>query len=1494
MKSSFIKYLLVGGLTIFFSSAALAQNDFRSRQTGDWNVSDTWEEFTGGSWQNTANTPTSTDGVITVLSGNIVTIPNGFSINIDQTIVEGGGQISIATGGTMNVLSGTGTDLDIQIADFVTVFENGIVDVSGVLNSAGQISSSGDNLIFNNLSDYQHNQNGGNIPLGSWGTGSTCEITGVTSAKPSNLNQIFYNFTWNCASQSSSALFLNGELTTVNGNLTIEDSNSRFLGLSLNQSGTTTVGGDLNINNDSKFYISAQGVYTLNIEGSLNDGSNSTSFSMLYTATGTVTVNLTGAYNKTGSGTQNLSASSGSSDLNIGGDVAINGTVRESGSSSSNVINFNGSSVQTFSGAGSFTDQLNIELANNTSVFLETSVIGGSGTFTTGSNCTIGLGSLDGSGALQSGSSGGNIRITGTRTYGSNLTLSYNGAAAQSLGNGYPAGGDANLTIDNSGGVTMNSDVTLNSGRDLALSSGNLVIGSNTLALNGSVSGSGGLTGGSTSNLEIGGTGSFGTLTFVGSNSLNNLTFNRTSSGSVDLGGDLTIEGTLTQTNGNINIGANTLTLSGAYVRTGGSIGSLSSSMLIIDGTGGFSSIALSSGLFNTLTLNRNGVVFSTTSSLSLTNLNLLDGTLTTSGGLNMTSGGTITRRENGTLTNAVGTTNPFNLVYDIANATATGNEMPTTTNTITNLTKQGSATLTLNKNITVNGDMTLSNGVFNAGSQTIIFEGGLVLNATGSFSSATTIFDGTTTISGSVNPDFGNVTVNNGAALTLNNTTLIGGNLVSNGTINPGTGTVTFDGTTTISGTGSHEFNNVIITGTLTAPNAGSGNLQVAGNWTFTSGTFNHNSGTVEFTGTGTTISGNDTDFNNVTITGTLNAPSNLYVAGNLQNNGTYNVTLSASGTQTVNLNGTGGQQISGTINMNNLTLGAGTRTVNINSTTDVYNTISVGNNVTLDVDGSGSGNLTLRSNASGTARIAELGSGASLAGSLTLERYKSGGNGAWNHLGFAIQNVPVSQLQDDFVVYGSASGLTSGNASTFYWDETYSGSVDDAGNWTTFPVTTNAETMSTTLGLVTYIQEGALTIDVSGQPNFGSRNFGVSYTSSGSASDDGWNVLSNPYPSAIDWASATGWTKTNVNGTMAIWDGQAQAYNYISGGGGAGSAIIPSGQAFWVQTNAAAPNLAVTEAVKFDNKTTNYLKIESNGFDNFLDLALVNTESGVEDKTFISFQEDAVAEFDSKYDARKLKNFIFNLSTVSVEDELLAMNFMSSEAGAPRIPLRIDNIEPGTYTFELRNLESFADLSAILIHDKYDHVVVDILNDGGYEFDLSDEENTFMNRFEIEVVRKNLVIPVVSSRGNTLTSTTGEGYQWYKNNEIIDGATEQSYNFSEDGSYHVEIVKGSDFISSESITVIVTAAGLEIGQELTLFPNPTRGVAKMKIPESYRVSEYQVKVMEVSGRVISENKYNRTQAEVEINLADLKKGVYFVTFNGDGFNIVKKLIKE
>lgn len=164
-------------------------------------------------------------------------------------------------------------------------------------------------------------------------------------------------------------------------------------------------------------------------------------------------------------------------------------------------------------------------------------------------------------------------------------TVTYGYAGAQNVA----AAVYGNLTIAGGGAKTLQGDAEVRGTLDLQ--QGALALGGNLLTLSGDVTrtgaASGTITGGATSNLTIGGSGSLGTLFFTaGTQTLNNLTLNRTTSGVATLGTPLTINGTLTLTSGKLQLGNNDLTIanSSSSAITGGPFSA--SNMVETNGTG--------------------------------------------------------------------------------------------------------------------------------------------------------------------------------------------------------------------------------------------------------------------------------------------------------------------------------------------------------------------------------------------------------------------------------------------------------------------------------------------------------------------------------------------------------------------------------------------------------------------------------------------------------------------------------------------------------------------------------------------------------------------------------------------------------------------------------------------------------------------------------------------------------------------------------------------
>ncbi len=433
------------------------------------------------------------------------------------------------------------------------------------------------------------------------------------------------------------------------------------------------------------------------------------------------------------------------------------------------------------------------------------------------------------------------------------------------MGNGYPVTDAVNLIINNSNGVTLNVSPTIDASATLSLLSGNLALDAYTLTINGVKTGTGNFVGGTTSNMVVGGSGDLGTITFVNQLSLASLTLNRTgASGGFSLGSNLSI-GTFTQTSGTINLNGFALSLTGNYSRTAGNINSNASSSLLVTDSGTLpASIPLTGGIINTLTMDRTGSTLNLPSTITITNLNLLGGTVNNTGSLTMATGGTITRLNGSMTSSPINSTsgNSYNIIYNPGSDYSSGPEFSTNVNAVNNVTKNGLGTLTLANNYTINGNLTFSDGTFSIGTTDLTLKGNLnkqfYLQL---LQMDLLILDGTSVISGTTILSLGDLQITSTADATFPSSNInIGGNIQFFGgaTFNANNGTITLNGSATQQiAAGGSTFNNITVFksgGDVTLTNP----LNLAGSLDFNTGTTFNSSGNLTLLSTSDGTTGN------------------------------------------------------------------------------------------------------------------------------------------------------------------------------------------------------------------------------------------------------------------------------------------------------------------------------------------------------------------------------------------------------------------------------------------------------------------------------------------------------------------------------------------------------------------------------------------------------------------------------------------------------------
>ncbi|MCW3082637.1 MAG: hypothetical protein JWP12_3 [Bacteroidetes bacterium] len=471
--------------------------------------------------------------------------------------------------------------------------------------------------------------------------------------------------------------------------------------------------------------------------------------------------------------------------------------------------------------------------------------------------------------------------------------------------------------------------------------------------------------------------------------------------------------------------------------------------------------------------------------------------------------------------------------------------------------------------------------------------------------------------------------------------------------------------------------------------------------------------------------------------------------------------------GSLTSNLNINAGTGSAGTFNMDQSVPGLSN---NLNSiimnrsgaTATVGNTITVTGTIGISAGTLSTGNnLTLVSTASGTARVAQLNAGADITGNVTMQRFIPAGTDGWIFLGSAISGATLQQWDDDFITGGfpgSQYPTSVINPSITGYDETLPGIYDDG-----YTVPTITDPINTGTGYWTFIMGTPLIVDVTGPIQKNQITFPVTYTDDPAqpASEDGWNLLANPYPSTIDW-DGPGWTKTHMNNAVYMYSPTLDQYtSYVGGiGTNGGSNLIASSQAFLVQSNASGPVLKLQETGKNAADGLFIRASSSASADDLIKLDLTGTGT-YKDETVIHFNAGATTDFDLPYDAMK---FFSLTSTVPGIATMLDTNNMSVNTyplltSDLSIPVKVKVGTSGTYTINVDSITRMPEGACVILHDLLNGTQTDLRTTTTYSFYISD--TTVYPRFVINIGAPVYVASTPSScNGNANGSAVALGH--------------------------------------------------------------------------------------------------------------------------------------
>jgi len=281
-------------------------------------------------------------------------------------------------------------------------------------------------------------------------------------------------------------------------------------------------------------------------------------------------------------------------------------------------------------------------------------------------------------------------------------------------------------------------------------------------------------------------------------------------------------------------------------------------------------------------------------------------------------------------------------------------------------------------------------------------------------------------------------------------------------------------------------------------------------------------------------------------------------------------------------------------------------------------------------------SSNFSLLASDLKTAKIGIVAPGASIIGNINWERNVPPVV-AWYFGSSPLTNTTLLQLKNSFAISGSFPGANGGNTNLFFYNP------NAIKGWTSPDNITN--TVGSGVGYRIFWNgqfiNGSRKIKLNGPPRYGPYNLPLEYCTSacpqwaGSSTENGWNLVGNPYACEIDWHLLV---KTNVAPSYYVWNKAAYgAYNQTTQLSINGvDRYIATGQGFFVQAENSGGGLGFNESAKVPIQNKSMLR-SANQMTNAIKFK-VKQDEAISDEAAIRWMEGASSGFDAKFDTRKL----------------------------------------------------------------------------------------------------------------------------------------------------------------------------------------------------------------------------------------------------------------
>jgi uncharacterized delta-60 repeat protein len=157
---------------------------------------------------------------------------------------------------------------------------------------------------------------------------------------------------------------------------------------------------------------------------------------------------------------------------------------------------------------------------------------------------------------------------------------------------------------------------------------------------------------------------------------------------------------------------------------------------------------------------------------------------------------------------------------------------------------------------------------------------------------------------------------------------------------------------------------------------------------------------------------------------------------------------------------------------------------------------------------------------------------------------------------------------------------------------------------------------------------------------------------------------------------------------------------------------------------------------------------------------------------------------------------------------------------------------------------------------------------------------------------------VPTVTTGHDSLNCVqTYISYQWYYNGSPIAGATNQSYVFTMNGNYYVQVTNALGCSTVSVITTISDAGINELAESefMNIYPNPTSNDVTLELNLS-KASDVKINLTNIAGQLVYTEQLSQYAGvyKKQISLHENAKGMYYLQIITNDQVINKKIIKQ